>query len=196
MRVIVRTARIAQPALRNQIPRHDTGCPDDLLGSKTAEIKRIGSGIQCNAVHRDFLADIARNNICVIATLFQVIIEPLGRSVRQVEGFSDISLDHPFVRVQGKKVQVKGGNVVAGLYRDVIPPVAGKGFQRFAAGQYVNLFLGRGDFLMRLIGHVAAENKGADDDEKAKKTDLLKGGLDILWFGKHHTHIFKFTMTK
>ena len=119
MRVIIRPADVTQPSFRDQVPRHDAGRPDDLLGPITAEIKGVASGIQGNAVHRDLLADIAADDIGIIAALFQVIVQPLGRSVRQVKRLRNIGLDDPLIRVKREKSQVKGTDMVAGLYRNI-----------------------------------------------------------------------------
>jgi hypothetical protein len=160
------------------------------LGRETAEVKWIAPGIQRNAVYRNLLADIAADDVRIITALFQVIIEPLRRSVRQIEGLGDIGLNDPLIRIKRKKGQVKGSNMVAGLDRNIVLAVAGKGFECLTAGQDINFPLGRCYISMGFVGDIATEGKRAQDDQDTEETNLLEGGFNIFRFHKHVSYIF------
>lgn len=74
MRIIVRAADIAQPALRDQVPANNAGRTDDLLAGIASEIVRVRPGIEIDAVDGDFLADIAGNYARIIAVFPEVVV--------------------------------------------------------------------------------------------------------------------------
>lgn len=97
---MIRTRHVAQVAFCDETACDNGGCANQLLMGMAAEIKWIDFGIDVNAVQVDFLADVAGDHVGVIAILLQVVILPLGRFIRQVQGFGDVALNDFIIRIE------------------------------------------------------------------------------------------------
>jgi len=116
MRVVITTAAVPQPPFRQKTPRRHTGGPDDLLCGPAPEVIRITVYFHRDAVDNQLLADIAGYDPGIITILLQIVIQPFRRSIRQVQGMGDIGIDHLLVRVQRKKILMKGPDMIPCLH--------------------------------------------------------------------------------
>ena len=186
MRVIVGPADDAQVALGDHSPGRFKGSPGNGHGRITAEIVGVGIGAHDYAIHDDLLADIPGDDVLEIPLFLQPFILPIGRPVRQVEGFGHILLDDFFIGVQGEEVFVKVLHVIPGLYLYIILPVFGYGGQHFPIGQKIDPGLGGFSSLPAFPDSVEADGGTGKNYNGCKYLNMAEGLVDMLHFIKHH----------
>jgi len=75
---------ISQVTFGDQTAGNNRSGPDYLLFRFVCKVKGIMIGVDADTINLNRLADIARDDIGIVAILFQVIILLFGRSIGQV----------------------------------------------------------------------------------------------------------------
>jgi len=81
---MIRSRSIAQVAFGYQAPGQGARAAGDGLGRKAFKIPGRQIQVEPDTIDIDGLADIARNDIGIVAAFFQVIIGPFGGAIGQV----------------------------------------------------------------------------------------------------------------
>ncbi len=195
MRIVVRSVDVAQFTFGHQTPEHDTGAPGDLQFADAAE--QVGMALQIDhyAINAQDLADVARNDVIVIALFLQVIIFALGAGIGQIQGPADTFPDHLVVGIKIEEQLVEGPDMVACLYGNVLPSVGGQCFQSLSTCKHIDLLLHLGNKVQAFEDGKAADRTTGDDRHKTKCPDMPEGRIDIFCFFEHGCRSIGFLLT-
>lgn len=145
----------------------NTGFSDDPEFPVIPKIIGRLAGVNQDAVGIEYLlADVAADNIGVVAGFREIIVLLLGIIIRKVKSSCEVALDDLFVGLQGVEVEMEHFYVVPDLDRKRVFPIDGDSIDKLAVNQEINFMpvalQGGGGS----VDGVAADGHGADNEEQ------------------------------
>src|SRR3569833_2406189 len=185
VRVIVTSADITLFSGRNQAANNGATGTDDAFRGVAAEAIRITAQVDADAVYLQLLADVAGNDVGVVAAFGEVIICAVGRAVSQVKRFTKACLVGFIVWRQGKKKLVEGFDMIARFDGDIILAVRGDGIQHLAVEQDYDAALDGGNQCPALVNRKTHVYIGTEYHHYGKSADMLKCRFEVFKFLEH-----------
>ena len=179
--VVVRADGVLKRATRYKASLRDIALSQDKLPCVGRHLVGVAVEVAVNRINLNALIDITRNGSVVIALLRQILVVVESRLVAEQKGTLHIPLNGFLVGSDGEEEFVKASNVFPRFDRAIVRGILAQGeHQTLALIEDINLFSLLLSKVERSIEGIATNTCTEQGKDHRVKTDLPKGGFDIL----------------